>query len=37
VNPRTNVADVDMTRLRRKPGGDAIETRRKVGNAVRSA
>jgi two-component system OmpR family response regulator len=35
--PGTNVVDVYIRRLRRKLGGDAIETRRKVGYAVRSA
>jgi DNA-binding response OmpR family regulator len=36
-DPGTNVVDVYIRRLRRKLGGDAIETRRRVGYAVRSA
>jgi DNA-binding response OmpR family regulator len=36
-DPGTNVVDVYVRRLRRKLGGDTIETRRKVGYAVRSA
>jgi two-component system OmpR family response regulator len=36
-DPGTNVVDVYIRRLRRKLGGDAIETRRNVGYAVRSA
>jgi two-component system OmpR family response regulator len=36
-DPGTNVVDVYIRRLRRKLGGDAIETRRKIGYALRSA
>jgi DNA-binding response OmpR family regulator len=36
-DPGTNVVDVYIRRLRRKLGGDAIETRRKVGYVLRSA
>ena len=36
-DPGTNVVDVYVRRLRRKLGGDTIETLRKVGYAVRSA
>jgi two-component system OmpR family response regulator len=36
-DPGTNVVDVYVRRLRRKLGGDTIETRRKVGYALRSA
>jgi two-component system OmpR family response regulator len=36
-DPGTNVVDVYVRRLRRKLGGDTIETRRKIGYALRSA
>lgn len=36
-DPGTNVVDVYIRRLRRKLGGDTIETRRNVGYALRSA
>lgn len=35
-DPRTNVVDVYVRRLRRKLGADAIETRRNVGYALRA-